>query len=83
MWEGAFGMGFPGAGPLGASAHGSSPSLGPQETVTSNVLVFDGRKKLATHTHDFNNSDFLIHLLGKVVNSEYNDGPSSLATSLV
>lgn len=56
---------------------------GPQEMVTLNVLVLDGGKKLATRTHDFNSRDFLTHLLRKVVKSGYNDGPSSLATSLV
>lgn len=40
---------------------------GPEEMVASNVLVFDGGKKLATRAHDTNSSDFLIHPLRKVV----------------
>lgn len=56
---------------------------GPQKTVTLSVLVFDGGKKLATHTHDFNSRNFLGHFLRKVVDSGYNDGSSSSTTSLV
>lgn len=71
-WEWAFQW----AGLLGASVLVPCSSR-PQEMVSLNLLVFDGRKKLAIR--HYNSSDFLIYLLRKVVDIGYNDGPSLLA----